>query len=101
MIQNYIIGFNHEAGIKVTKEASPLISLNKIYKNFKEGILVTENSAACVEKNNISHNVECNVAMGGVNSHHTILVENNISDSPGPGIIMVDSGRCIVTRNDI
>lgn len=39
--------------------------------------------------------------MGGDKSHHSIIVENNISHSTGPGIILINSGRCKIARNDI
>ncbi len=39
--------------------------------------------------------------MGGDGSHHSLIVENTISHSYGPGIILVKSGRCKVARNDI
>jgi F-box protein 11 len=85
----------------VEREAFPAISGNKIYKNFKEGILLVESSNAVIEKNDISKNIECNVALGGVNSHHTILAENIISDSPGVGVNVIYSGHLKIVRNDI
>lgn len=96
-----MIGFNGESGIKVEKLAFPTIQGNKIYKNTKEGILVVENSNAIIEKNEITHNIECNVAIGGINSHHSILIENVISDSPGVGLYLIRSGQLKVIRNDI
>ena len=100
VVENYLIGFNGEAGIKVAKEAFPLILKNKIYKNHREGILVIENTNAVIEKNVLSHNIDCNVALGGVNSHHTLVVENSIANSPGPGIVLVEASSYIC-RNDI
>ena len=84
----------------MTKEAFPLILKNKIYKNHREGILIIENTNAVIEKNVISHNIDCNIALGGLNSHHTLIVENVISHSPGPGVIFVE-GSSHLSRNDI
>ena len=39
--------------------------------------------------------------MGGDGSHHSLIVENVISHSDGPGIILVKSGRCKIARNDV
>jgi hypothetical protein len=75
--------------------------MNKIVKNYKEGILIVEKSNAIVEKNELLQNVECNVALGGEGSHHTILVDNLVKGSMGPGIIMVKAGRCKIVRNDV
>ena len=100
IIDNYLIGFNEESGVKVAKEAFPLILKNKIYKNHKEGVLIIENTNAVIEKNVISHNIECNIALGGINSQHTLIVENVISNSPGPGVIFVE-GSSRLSRNDI
>jgi hypothetical protein len=61
---------------------------------------VLENTNAVIEKNDISHNLDCNVALGGVNSHHTLVVENNISYSPAAGLILVEACSN-VCRNDI
>jgi F-box protein 11 len=98
---NHLIGFNAEAGVKVEKEAFPAISCNKIYKNYKEGVLVVENSSALIEKNEITHNVECNIALGGKLSHHSAIIDNVIADSPGSGLQLVRAGRVKVLRNDI
>ena len=49
--ENYLIGFNGQSGIKINKGAFPLILKNKIYKNLKEGILVTEHANSVIEKN--------------------------------------------------
>ena len=54
-----------------------------------------------IEKNEITHNIECNIAIGGEGSHHSLIVENVISHSNGPGIILIKSGRCKIARNDI
>ncbi len=78
-----------------------MISGNKIYKNYREGVLVVENSNAVVEKNEISHNIECNVAMGGKHSHHSAIIDNVISDSPSTGIYLIRSGKLRVLRNDL
>ena len=77
-----------------------MVLKNKIYKNHKEGILVIENTNSVIEKNILSHNIECNIGLGGINSHHTLIVENIISNSPGPGIILVEASSHIF-RNDI
>ena len=98
---NHLIAFNAQSGIKVEKEAFPTISNNKIYKNYKEGVLVVENSSAVVEKNQITHNIECNVAIGGKLSHHSAVIDNVLSDSAGTGIYIVKSGRIKIIRNDI
>ena len=89
MVENYLIGFNEQSGIKITKEASPLILKNKIYKNYNEGILITEDANAVIEKNFISHNIECNIALGGADSHQTLIAENCIKNSPGAGVNII------------
>ena len=83
------------------KGAFPSILGNKIYKNMKEGILVVENSNAIIEKNEVTFNIECNIAIGGINSHHSIIMENIISDSPGVGVYAIKSGQFKMFRNDI
>ena len=35
LIQNQLIAFNNESGVKVSSGAFPLILMNKIYKNLK------------------------------------------------------------------
>ena len=83
------------------KEAFPIINNNKIYKNYKEGILVVENSNSVIEKNEVSHNIEVNLAMGGKHSHHSAVIDNLITDSPGVGLYLIRAGRLRVLRNDI
>lgn len=100
ILDNYLIGFNKESGIKVAKSAFPLIYSNKIHKNFKEGILITENTNAVIEKNKLTANIECNISLGGVNSHQTLITENSIKQSMGAGIIIVE-GCPQILRNDI
>jgi hypothetical protein len=51
IIQNHLIAFNGESGIKAADGAFPLIMMNKIYKNLKEGILIIEKTNAVIEKN--------------------------------------------------
>lgn len=86
--ENYLISFNEESGVKVNKGAFPLVFKNKVYKNYKEGILVTEHANAVIEKNDVSYNIDCNIAVGGQGSHQTLIVENAIKSSPGPGIVL-------------
>lgn len=62
---------------------------------------MVENSNALIEQNDISKNIECNLALGGSNSHHSVLLENTITESPGVGLHLVHSGRLKVIRNDI
>ncbi len=40
IIQNHLVAFNGESGIRAGDGAFPLIMMNKIYKNLREGILV-------------------------------------------------------------
>ena len=101
VLNNHLIAFNAEAGVKVEKEAFPLLHNNKIYKNHREGILVVENANAVIEKNEISHNIEVNIAMGGRHSHHSAVIDNLIADSPGVGLYLIRAGRLRVLRNDI
>jgi hypothetical protein len=46
-----LIAFNGESGIKAADGAFPLILMNKIFKNLKEGILIVEKTNAVIEKN--------------------------------------------------
>lgn len=62
--------------------------------------MITEDSCGCIEKNSITGNIDCNVAIGGNYSTSILVVENEIKDSPGAGIIMVE-GHATVSRNDI
>lgn len=64
-------------------------------------MLIVEGSNSVIEKNEISHNIECNVAVGGKYSHHSALIDNLIADSPGVGIYIIRSGRIKIVRNDI
>jgi hypothetical protein len=48
----------------------------------------------------VTHNVEANIALGGNISHNTLIVENEIKNSLGPGIIMVE-GLANIYRNDV
>jgi hypothetical protein len=89
-----------QSGIRILKEASPLILKNKIYKNFWEGILLTEDSSAVIEKNMVCDNVECNIALGGSSAHQSLIAQNSIRNSPGEGINIIE-GICNVSRNDI
>ena len=101
LINNHLIGFNGESGVKVEKEAFPLLSGNKIYKNGSEGVLITENSNAVVEQNEISWNIECNIAMGGSNTHQSLISENMLADSMGAGLHIIHAQGIKVVRNDI
>ena len=64
-------------------------------------MLVVENSNAIIEKNEIGWNIECNVAIGGANTHQSLLSENMISDSPGAGVQVIHSDNIKIVRNDI
>lgn len=98
---NHLIAFNGETGVKIDKEAFPTLTNNKIYKNHREGVLAVESSSVIIEKNEITHNLQCNVAMGGRHSHHSAIIDNVIADSPGTGIYLIRAGRLKVLRNDV
>ena len=40
VLNNHLVGFNGEAGVKVEREAFAVVSNNKVYKNYREGVLV-------------------------------------------------------------
>ena len=54
-----------------------------------------------IEKNEVTHNIECNIAIGGKYSHHSAVIDNIVSDSPGIGIYIIKAGRLKVIRNDV
>ena len=39
--------------------------------------------------------------MGGKNSHHSAVIDNVVSDSPGTGVYLIRAGRLKMLRNDI
>lgn len=68
------ICFNGKCGILVEKGASPHIFKNMIEKNLGQGILLTEESSAFIEKNDISGNIKANIALGGRSSINTTII---------------------------
>ena len=49
--QNFFIGFNKMAGIKLENEANATIIKNTIMNNMGQGILIVEKSSAHIESN--------------------------------------------------
>ena len=99
--QNAFIGYNKKAGVKADNDAYIVVYRNKISKNLGQGVLLVETSSAVIEKNEISDNIKANVALGGINSVNTLIVENRIQGGRCEGIFVIECGECWIMRNSI
>ena len=52
-----------------------------------------------IEKNKISENLKANIALGGINSSNTFIVENEITLGRCEGIFLIDSDEAWIFRN--
>ncbi|KRX05550.1 Pectin lyase fold/virulence factor [Pseudocohnilembus persalinus] len=98
---NYFIGYNKKAGVKVDLNAHIYINKNRITKNMGQGILFVETSSGTVEQNEITENIKANIALGGANSQNTVIVENNISGGRCEGIFIIEGANAWIIRNNI
>ena len=87
--------------MKADNDAYIVVYRNKISKNLGQGVLLVETSSAVIEKNEISDNIKANVALGGINSVNTLIVENRIQGGRCEGIFVIECGECWIMRNSI
>jgi len=98
---NRAIRKNLRAGIRIEEFAHPSIIKNRIYNNFKQGILMIETGSAFIEKNSLHSNEKANIALGGRYSEKTSIIKNDISTSSAEGIFVIDGARCWIRHNRI
>lgn len=99
IVANLDIGLNKYCGVKVQEQATPVINMNRIFRNLFQGILVVENSSAHIEKNKVYENIKANIAFGGDASADTVIKSNLISNGRCEGIFMVEAGSAYIQNN--
>lgn len=95
------IGSNKRAGVKVSEKAFSVVLQNKIFGNFSQGILVTNDSSAHIELNEIFVNFKANIALGGLHSADTVVLNNTIYEGRAEGIFAIESGYAWIRGNTI
>mmetsp|Transcript_7202 Transcript_7202/g.6306 ORF Transcript_7202/g.6306 Transcript_7202/m.6306 type:complete len:108 (+) Transcript_7202:1198-1521(+) len=64
---------------QINKELFP--NPNVFISNYKQGILVVENSSATIYGNKFDKNIKANIALGGKNSGESSIIGNTIENS--------------------
>ena len=63
--------------------------------------MITEDSSAHIEQNDLNDNIKSNIAFGGRGSVNTVVIKNKIHNGRCEGIFIIDGGKSYITRNKI
>lgn len=81
--------------------ANPHIFLNKIASNIGNGIHISANSTAFIEKNIIQGSVNSNIVLEGPGNIDNYVYNNEIQGARGHGIFVINSEKFLIAKNHI
>lgn len=58
--------------------------------------MIVETASAVIEMNEINDNLKANIALGGLNSINTLIVNNLIHSGRCEGIFLIECGECYI-----